>query len=89
MNDAMLLKIANIAKVAWTARDLNQPVWRRLGGFAKESIPWSKGFTPSLTPKIESALLGGRTFQRNTNYAVFYHASAKMHVECVALIERK
>ena len=61
MDDDMLLKIANIAKVAWTARDVNQPVWRRLGGFAKESIPWSKGFTPGLTQKLEGNVISKLT----------------------------
>ena len=61
MDDATLLKIAGIAKVAWTARDVHHAVWRRLGGFAKESVPWSKGFTPGLTQKLEGNVISKLT----------------------------
>lgn len=58
LNNDELLKIANIAKIAWTARDVHHDIWRRLGGFAKESTPWSKSFSPGLTRGIEASVLG-------------------------------
>ena len=57
LDDNELLKIANIAKIAWTARDVHHAVWRAAGGFAKESTPWSKGFTPGLTQKLEGNVI--------------------------------
>lgn len=56
-----LLKIASLAKIAWTARDKFHAIWRRNGGYAKESTPWFKASTPGLTPQIETKVLGKLT----------------------------
>lgn len=45
-----------IEKLAYTAMDKFQGIWRANGGFAKQIAPYLKAATPGLTPKIEQSV---------------------------------